>query len=262
MNTASKLLNQLVKLMLVVCLVICFGICHHPPVTNYSLVLPTTNIDTVYLRNVLLGNVDYAHDSNFVRVDPKYAYRSIYLERNTYNAFVDMHNAAAADGVDLKILSGARSFEYQKRIWEHKWALSKDNQPDIQKATDILRYSAMPGTSRHHWGTDIDINSLSNAYFERGRGLKEYTWLLENAGRFGFCQVYTSKENTNRTGYEMERWHWSYLPVAAAYTNHYARMIGYKDLVGFSGSHVAPDLQVVERYVLGVAECNFPLLLK
>ncbi len=49
----------------------------------------------------------------------------------------------------------------------------------------------MPQASRHHWGTDVDINSVEPEYFESGQGLKEYTWLQENAWKFGFCQPYT-----------------------------------------------------------------------
>ncbi|MDD3568587.1 MAG: M15 family metallopeptidase [Bacteroidales bacterium] len=213
-------------------------------------------IDTLYIKNLLLGKVDYSADSNFVRANPQYTHRELFVEKNTYAAFVQMHEAAKADGVDLKILSAARSFEYQKRIWEQKWALGGRHQTDQQKAIDILRYSAMPGTSRHHWGTDIDINSLNSAYFESGRGLKEYTWLTQNAMRFGFCQAYTSKCESERSGYEMEKWHWSYLPIAIMNTRYYARLISYTDLVGFSGSKVAQELMVIDSYVFGVSECE------
>ena len=59
----------------------------------------------------------------------------------------------------------------------------------LKAAKTILLYSSMPTTSRHHWGTDMDINSLENSYFASGQGLKEYTWLKKNAAKFGFCQV-------------------------------------------------------------------------
>ena len=53
----------------------------------------------------------------------------------------------------------------------------------------------MPSTSRHHWGTDIDLNSLNNSYFSSGKGLKEYDWLTTNANHYGFYQVYTDEKN-------------------------------------------------------------------
>jgi hypothetical protein len=221
------------------------------------------SIDTSYVKRMLLGMVNFDSDSNFVKVNPSFTNRSMYLEKNTYTAFIEMYKAAIADGVELKIVSGARTFDYQKSIWERKWSRYSQEYSDSEIAVDILKFSAMPGTSRHHWGTDIDINNFNNDYFEQGRGLKEYRWLKENAIRFGFCQVYTNKEETKRTGYEMEKWHWSYLPVALNNTRLYAKLIGYNDLVGFKGCNVAPKLKVIELYVFGVAECDYePTLLK
>ena len=98
----------------------------------------------------------------------------------------------------------------------------------------------MPTTSRHHWGTDIDLNSLSNSYFEQGKGKKEYEWLIENANKYGFYQVYTSKEN-GRTGYNLEKWHWSYLPLASEYLKFYNANITYKDISGFKGSEYSEE---------------------
>ena len=48
----------------------------------------------------------------------------------------------------------------------------------ISAVKEIMKYSSMPSTSRHHWGTDIDLNSLENSYFEKGEG-KKYSigWL-------------------------------------------------------------------------------------
>jgi len=45
----------------------------------------------------------------------------------------------------------------------------------------------MPTASRHHWGTDVDINSVDPDYFMNGTGLKEYEWLKKNAYKYGFC---------------------------------------------------------------------------
>ncbi len=69
----------------------------------------------------------------------------------------------------------------------------------------------MPGTSRHHWGTDFDLNNLTNSYFSRGEGKVIYAWLKKNAGKYGFCQPYTAGREE---GYNEERWHWSYIPLA------------------------------------------------
>jgi LAS superfamily LD-carboxypeptidase LdcB len=109
----------------------------------------------------------------------------------------------------------------------------------------------MPGTSRHHWGTDIDLNSLENSYFEVGEGLKVYQWLLQHAHEFGFCQPYTSKA-TGRTGYEEEKWHWSYTPLSVPLLQQYMNTITLEDISGFQGSETAAQLDVINTYVAGV----------
>jgi LAS superfamily LD-carboxypeptidase LdcB len=212
-------------------------------------------VNAEYLGLFLTGKIDYRRDAKFVKVQAEQCVREMYLEKRTYNAFVQMYTSALADGVRLTIISGARNFDYQRRIWEGKWR-GLGSGTTIEKASTILRFSSMPSTSRHHWGTDIDINSLSNAYFEQGQGLKEYEWLCANAIRFGFCQVYTSKAETGRTGYEMEKWHWSYLPVASGLLWHYIRLISPSDMMDFSGAETVADLDIIGQYVLGIASCD------
>ena len=115
----------------------------------------------------------------------------------------------------------------------------------------------MPSTSRHHWGTDIDLNNLNNSYFEKGKGLREYQWLTQNASKYGFCQVYSDKRTESRSGYEMEKWHWSYLPIAKQYTKKYNELIGYDDIDGFKGSSLAKKIEAIKNYVEGIsASCQ------
>ena len=114
----------------------------------------------------------------------------------------------------------------------------------------------MPGTSRHHWGTDIDINNLKNDYFEKGNGLKEYEWLQKNAARFGFCQPYSPKGEARPYGYNEEKWHWSYLPFAKKLTDQYGLRLKDNSISGFEGAQTATEIGVIEKYVLGInTEC-------
>lgn len=210
----------------------------------------------------LLGHVNPASNNDFVLIDPSYASRSgMYLRREAYEAFLAMREAALADGVVLTVLSATRDFQHQKRIWENKWhgrqilhgnILATDIQDPTERALEILRFSAMPGTSRHHWGTDIDLNSLNNSYFESGQGLRVYEWLKANAAGFGFCQPYTQHGQQRTGGYEEERWHWSYKPIASVYLKAYEAKVSYEDIRGFAGWETAAPLQVIERFVLDV----------
>jgi LAS superfamily LD-carboxypeptidase LdcB len=214
-------------------------------------------------KNYLLGKFDPATDSRFVQLTAAHAQGSAlngYLRKETFEAFQKMAAAAKKEGITLTIISATRNFDSQKKIWENKWnGKTKVEGKDLTPITDlnerarlILLYSSMPGTSRHHWGTDMDLNSLDNNYFASGEGLKIYQWLTQRGAEFGFCQPYTSKVN-GRTGYEEEKWHWSYLPLSKIFLEEYGNQISTEDIKGFAGSETAAPLQVISRYVKGVA---------
>ena len=218
-------------------------------------------------KSELLGQIEPAQDSGFVRIDAAYTdKKAIYLRKPTYEAFVRMAQAAAADEIDLQIISATRNFAAQKRIWEAKWNGQRkvDGQdlsqtiPNAQeRALKILEYSSMPGTSRHHWGTDLDLNALENSYFESGEGKRIYDWLQKNASTYGFCQVYTEQNGERPYGYQEEKWHWSYLPLASQFLNQYNVKVSYDDLGGFDGGQVAEKVGAIEKYVNGIApECK------
>lgn len=214
-------------------------------------------------KNYLLGKFEPSKDSRFVQPLAKYTRRIAghdYLRKETYDAFVKMYEAASKDGVKLEIISATRNFDDQKKIWENKWTgkiivegkyLSTISD-SLERALIIMHFSSMPGTSRHHWGTDMDLNSWENSYFEKGEGKKIYQWLTTHASEFGFCQPYTSKIS-GRTGYEEEKWHWSYVPLSNFFLKEYKKQIRYSDITGFLGSETALSLQVIGKYVDGVS---------
>lgn len=214
-------------------------------------------------KNYLLGKFDPATHPQFIKLSDEHtrgSARGAYLRKETYEAFVKMSEAALKDSVKLVIISATRNFDSQKWIWENKWNgkvqvegkdLTTEDDPK-ERARLILLYSSMPSTSRHHWGTDMDLNNLNNKFFDSGEGLKIYTWLKAHGAEYGFCQPYTTKEG-GRTGYEEERWHWSYLPLSGEFLNQYKKEVTYKDITGFEGSEVAKPMGVIKNYVEGVA---------
>jgi zinc D-Ala-D-Ala carboxypeptidase len=214
-------------------------------------------------KNYLLGRFDPATHPQFVKMSDEHTQGSAkggYLRKEAYEAFIKMSDAARKDGVELVIISATRNYESQRRIWENKWEgrtmVEGKNLTTVknkkERARLILLYSSMPSTSRHHWGTDMDLNSLENSFFEGGQGLKIYQWLTAHAGEYGFCQPYTSKTD-GRTGYEEEKWHWSFLPLSGLFLDEYKKKISYKDIKGFAGSEVGPSIDVIRNYVAGVA---------
>ena len=206
-------------------------------------------------RNYLLGRFNQKEDNRFVKLEDEHtagAARGQYLRKETYEAFKRMAEAARRDNVELIIISATRNFEQQKSIWERKWDAEASIKNEADRAKKILLYSSMPGTSRHHWGTDMDLNNLENSYFERGEGLRIYTWLINHAGEFGFCQPYTNKKN-GRTGYEEEKWHWSYTPLSNEFLKAYKISVRTTDIQGFQGAHIAAAIEVIKLYVDGVS---------
>ena len=201
-------------------------------------------------KNYVLGKFDYTTNKDFKKVPKEFSNNEIFTRKETLKAFLAMQEAAKKDTISFKIVSGTRNFYHQKGIWNRKWKKYASLQPK-ERAKKILEYSSMPTTSRHHWGTDIDINNLNSSYFKKGKGKKEYSWLKKNASKFGFYQVYTSKED-GRTGYNEEEWHWSYAPLSTLYLNYYNTKISYKDISGFEGEALADSLKVIKNYVNGI----------
>jgi D-alanyl-D-alanine carboxypeptidase len=230
--------------------------------TSASQIVTQHVVDSIAITS-LLGKIVPSKDTAFAPIAQKYTTTSgIYLRRDAYAAFERMHAAALADGVKLVILSATRTFGDQKGIWENKWNgqtlvggknLSSAVPDPVERAKTILRYSSMPGSSRHHWGTDMDLNSLENSYFDVGAGKKTYEWLQAHAADFGFCQPYTLIGPERPHGYQEERWHWSYMPISSKFLRAYQAQVKLADITGFLGSETAQALNVIEHYVSGIA---------
>lgn len=214
--------------------------------------LDLSAVTTVFTLDELLGQVNYHTHENFVLLDRKYTDgRNHYLCKDAAQAFTLMADDAASSDINLKVLSSSRNFSDQRRIWENKWQredfLEFDSGPDRCRA--ILEYSSMPGTSRHHWGTEIDIHSLNNSAFDKGEGEKIYEWLIQHAADYGFFQPYTAGRNR---GYEEEKWHWSYYPVSGPMLEQYNAQVSYSNINGFLGSEFASTVGALENYVNGI----------
>lgn len=204
-----------------------------------------------YTQAELLGDFDPAQHPAFRQLASRYTNRSdAYLREEVYAAFQAMWTAAKADGIQLQVISATRSRAHQKGIWNRKWLTFGGAKAD--RAERILQYSSMPGTSRHHWGTDFDLNALENSYFESDKGAAIYVWLCQNAGDYGFFQPYTTFNNYRDQGYREEKWHWSYYPTASRLQRAYRHLIDYRDLLGFRGDEAAWRLRVINNYVDGV----------
>ncbi len=137
-------------------------------------------------------------------------------------AFQKMQTAALKDGIEIKIVSSFRSYASQKRIWNKKYKRFKsEGLTGPEAIAKIIEYSTLPGTSRHHWGTDIDIiegskkvegDALLEKHFHNGPYRELSQWLKTNANSYGFDLVYT--QDSLRKGFLFEPWHYSYTPLS------------------------------------------------
>ncbi|MCC5878045.1 MAG: M15 family metallopeptidase [Candidatus Sumerlaeia bacterium] len=116
-------------------------------------------------------------------------------------ALLDMLEAAASEGVEIRVLSSWRPGDYQRNLYMGA----------IERMGRNQRASAPPGHSEHQLGTVVDLcdveekEVLTAAFSDTPQG----RWLAEHAGEFGFFRSYTD-ENTARTGYISEPWHWRF----------------------------------------------------
>ena len=159
-----------------------------------------------------------------------------FLQEKAMKAFQGLQQSAVKNGFNLQPASSFRDFARQQLIWNSKFngerkvhddvgnALDLTELDDWQKAQAILRWSALPGASRHHWGTEIDIfdpdllpegQSLQLEPWEYEKGgyffeLSEF--LTENLPHFDFSLPFMQMPVEKKIG--REPWHISYIPLA------------------------------------------------
>lgn len=149
---------------------------------------------------------------------------------------------ALSEGFELKITSSFRDFERQKSIWNAKASGQRvllDSHGEIlefaslnedQIIDAIMRWSAFPGASRHHWGTDVDVydGSAVDPDYQVQLTPQEvsgvfapfYSWLdqlIASDDAEGFYRPY----DQDRGGVAPEAWHLSYRPLASQYERAY-----------------------------------------
>ncbi|BCN24778.1 M15 family metallopeptidase [Vibrio alfacsensis] len=158
--------------------------------------------------------------------------KAFMLHPGVTDDLLKMIEAAAKAGFKMEIASGFRDFNRQKAIWNGKFSgeltiLDSDSQPlnkaelnDEEKLMAILRWSALPGGSRHHWGCDFDVYArnllpadtqlkLEPWEYLDGHQLAFYQWLEKHLDHFGFFFPYRQ----DLGGVAIEPWHISHKAI-------------------------------------------------
>jgi LAS superfamily LD-carboxypeptidase LdcB len=175
-----------------------------------------------------------------------------FVHRLMLHDFLKLQRDAKEAGFDLQIASAFRDYERQALIWNKKAkgerGLRDDSGRDLTFATlsplqimyAILRWSAIPGTSRHHWGTDIDVFDGSTQTQEDVQLVPEecighgpasglHQWLDERIHQDAAYSFYRPYK-TDKGGIAPERWHLSYFPIARRITDIYTYSIFKKNI--------------------------------
>lgn len=185
--------------------------------------LTTLALSTIPSTILLEGN-DYSILELMGKEDIKVYGKGINLRKEAHDAFLEMKKAAYSSGIDLKVVSSYRNFERQVQIWERKYDkyTEENGMAPLDAIDKIIEYSTIPGTSRHHWGTDVDIvdgyrkvegNVLDPNKFGEGGPYEDFkNWMDANSEKYGFYLVYT--DHPKRKGFKYEPWHYSYAPIS------------------------------------------------
>lgn len=133
------------------------------------------------------------------------------------DAFINMKNAAAADGIDLMLCSGYRTVAYQQSLFDaekQKW-LDKGNS-DEEAYNQAKTVVAVPGYSEHNSGLAADIVTPKHQNLDEAFGKTDAAkWLFEHAPDYGFILRYPENKQAI-TGIIYEPWHYRYVGVENA----------------------------------------------
>lgn len=152
----------------------------------------SSKVEPTYINGILLVNKTHPVPRDFGGND-----------QSANDALLALQNGAYLAGYDMPLLSGYRSYDYQKSLYDAYVAR------DGQEAAD--RYSARPGTSEHQTGLAFDVGVMSWDYGDTPAG----RWLVENCAKYGFILRYLEGKESI-TGYMYEPWHIRYVGVEHA----------------------------------------------
>jgi len=178
-----------------------------------SMVKPIEDTPNIYIdkEKIILVNRENLLDSYYVP-DDLVELNVKFVSKNNKNRLLDkeaatnledMFEDAKNDGIHLLAVSGYRSYDYQKNLYNNKVR-------NLGKA-EADKYSAPPGASEHQTGLAIDILSREHTKLTEGfKNTKAYKWMCENIHKYGYIIRYQEgKEDI--TGYQFEPWHLRYV---------------------------------------------------
>lgn len=175
-------------------------------------------------------------------------YPNHWVHQQAVTAIKSLQQAAQHAGFDLRLASSFRSFDQQNLIWGRKFtgqrpvldidnqAINIDTLTETQLIKAICLYSAIPGLSRHHWGTDFDIYDakqiagkdlqlVNSEYQKHGPCYEMNCWLADNLSQFDFATPYSRQAFQQHQSVAAEPWHISFFPIATNAEKHHSSQL-------------------------------------
>lgn len=134
------------------------------------------------------------------------------VDSRIYPELQEMFNDARAQGYGLFVREGYRTQEEQLQLLDEKIEAYENEGKSKSEAKKLAeQWVAIPGTSEHQLGIAVDINADTT----KSSSDDVYSWLAENAHKYGFIKRYPS-DKTDITGVINEPWHYRYVGKEAA----------------------------------------------
>ena len=159
---------------------------------------------------VLVNKYNYLPDNyeieDLVNMSIKVAFSGKEIKKEVYDAFYNLSMDARKEDLTIVANSTYRDYNYQAALYKRYKNNKGQNYADS--------YAARPGHSEHQTGLAIDVSTL-NSSMENFHETEEYTWLINNAHKYGFILRYPEGKEYI-TGYNYESWHYRYVGVDVA----------------------------------------------
>ena len=145
-------------------------------------------------------NKDYIPE-DLQAINSKYSNGEKLMVSYAKDAFEKLASTAESEGFNILAMSTYRSYDYQNSLYNNYVSLDGTQKADT--------YSARAGYSEHQTGLAADVYNKEKPYTEF-EDTKEFTWMQENAYKFGFILRYP-EDKVSETGYMYEPWHYRYV---------------------------------------------------
>ena len=169
-----------------------------------KLVNPDNSVDQSFISNVDLLEINSKYTSG--------SQSSKMLDRRVVESFENMCKAAEEDGIAMISISSYRTYSYQENLYKNRvQRCINEGMSRTEAEKKAATIVALPGTSEHHLGLAVDINSVETSF----ENTTAFRWLQENAENFGFILRYP-KDKQDITKIIYEPWHYRYVGVEHA----------------------------------------------